>query len=110
LSEPLKLRHVLTFACLADRRAGGIENAGSNAHAMADINAAIMSLHAMTDLKRNLMQPLRVRITDAPARAKYTALARNSSLAKNAVSHLRWLNGLYPDGEPAARQALKIVE
>ncbi|MDB5812308.1 MAG: peptidase Ste24p [Betaproteobacteria bacterium] len=74
------------------------------------INATIMSFHAMTDTERNSMRPLTLRIINAAPGASFAELARSSPLGKNAVSHLRLLNGLYPNGEPVAGQALKIVE
>ena len=40
----------------------------------------------------------------------FADLARNSPLGRNAVSHLRLVNGMYPSGEPAARQSLKVIE
>jgi len=74
------------------------------------INATIASFHAMSDTERNSVRPLTLRIINAPAGATFAELARNSPLGKNAVAHLRLLNGLYPGGEPAAGQALKIIE
>ncbi len=78
--------------------------------ALPEINATIASFHAMTDTERNSVRPLTLRIINAPQGATFAELARNSPLGKNAVSHLRLLNGLYPNGEPAAGQPLKIIE
>lgn len=78
--------------------------------ALAAINATITSFHAMTENERNAVRPLTLRIINAPPNATFAELARNSPLGKNAVSHLRLLNGLYPRGEPTPGQALKIVE
>ena len=64
----------------------------------------------MTEAERNAVRPLTLRIINAPPGARFADLARNSPLGKNAVSQLRLLNGLYPNGEPASGQALKIVE
>ncbi|MEO8441165.1 MAG: M48 family metalloprotease [Betaproteobacteria bacterium] len=74
------------------------------------INATIASFHAMSDTERNSVRPLTLRIINAPAGATFAELARNSPLGKNAVAHLRLLNGLYPNGEPAAGQPLKVIE
>ena len=75
-----------------------------------EINAAILSFRPLSDAERKLAQPLTLRIINAPVGATFTNLARNSPLGKNAVSHLRLINGMYPNGEPLAGQALKIVE
>ena len=78
--------------------------------ALAAINATITSFHAMSETERNSARPLTLRVINAPPGATFAELARSSPLGKNAVSYLRLLNGLYPQGEPAAGQALKIVE
>ena len=39
----------------------------------------------------------------------FTALARGSPLGRHDAERLRLLNGLYPDGEPAPGQLLKLV-
>jgi predicted Zn-dependent protease len=78
--------------------------------ALPEINATIASFHAMTDTERNSVRPLTLRVINAPKGETFAELARNSPLGKNAVAHLRLLNGLYPNGEPVAGQPLKIVE
>jgi predicted Zn-dependent protease len=78
--------------------------------ALPEINASIMSFHALTDAERAAVRPLMLRIVNAPRNGRFSDLGQNSPLGKNAVSHLRLLNGLYPGGEPAPGQALKIVE
>ena len=78
--------------------------------ALAAINATITSFHAMTETERGSVRPLTLRIINAPPGATFAELARNSPLGKNAIAYLRLLNGLYPGGEPAAGQALKIIE
>ena len=78
--------------------------------ALPAINATITSFHAMTETERSSVRPLTLRIVNAPPGATFAELARGSPLSKNAVSHLRLLNGLYPNGEPAPGQALKIIE
>jgi predicted Zn-dependent protease len=78
--------------------------------ALPEINATIASFHAMTDTERNSVRPLTLRVINAPRGATFAELARNSPLGKNAVSHLRLLNALYPNGEPVAGQPLKIIE
>ena len=78
--------------------------------ALARIDATIASFHAMTDTERNSVRPLTLRIINAPRGATFAELAKNSPLGKTAVSQLRLLNGLYPNGEPVTGQPLKIIE
>ena len=89
---------------------GQAKTAGAMQQALAAINATITSFHAMSETERNSARPLTLRVINAPPGATFAELARSSPLGKNAVSYLRLLNGLYPQGEPAAGQALKIVE
>jgi predicted Zn-dependent protease len=60
--------------------------------------------------ERKLARPLTLRIINAPPGATFADMARGSPLGKNAVSHLPLLNGMYPNGEPAAGQPLKVIE
>ncbi len=78
--------------------------------ALPEINATINSFHALSDAERKIARPLTLRVINAPKDAKFAELARTSPLAKNAASHLRLINGLYPNGEPLAGQALKVIE
>lgn len=89
---------------------GQAKSGAAMRQALAEIDATISSFHAMTDTERNSVRPLTLRIINAPKGATFAELARNSPLGKNAVSHLRLLNALYPNGEPVAGQALKIIE
>ena len=89
---------------------GQAKTEGARQQALAAINATITSFHAMSETERNSERPLTLRVISAPPGATFAELARSSPLGKNAVSYLRLLNGLYPQGEPAAGQALKIVE
>ncbi len=89
---------------------GQAKTEGAMQQALAAINATITSFHAMSETERNSARPLTLRVISAPPGATFAELARSSPLGKNAVSYLRLLNGLYPQGEPAAGQALKIVE
>ena len=86
------------------------KNAQALQRALPEINAAINSFHAISDAERKQAQPLTLRIINAPKEARFTALAVNSPLGKNAVSLLRLLNGLYPNGEPLTGQPLKVIE
>jgi len=74
------------------------------------MDAAMHSFHAITAQERALAKPLRLRVITARAGLTFAELARSSPLGRFAEGHLRVINGLYPSGEPAAGQALKIVE
>ncbi|MGH8750549.1 MAG: M48 family metalloprotease [Burkholderiales bacterium] len=75
-----------------------------------NIDASIMSFHALTEAERKLAKPLKIKIISARENLTYAELAKSSPLGKNAESHLRLLNAQYPSGEPVRGQALKIVE
>jgi len=75
-----------------------------------EIEASIMSFHAITEAERALAHPLRLRVITARAGLTFAELARRSPLGRFAEGHLRVINGLYPAGEPVAGQALKVVE
>ena len=75
-----------------------------------EIDASINSFRTLSDAERKLARPLTLRVITAPRDTTFADLARNSPLGKNAVSHLRLINGMYPSGEPLAGQALKIIE
>ena len=89
---------------------GQARTAQAMQRAAPEINAAINSFRPVSDAERKLARPLTLRVINAPRGATFSDLARNSPLGKNAVSHLRLLNGLYPNGEPVAGQPLKIIE
>lgn len=74
------------------------------------LDAALNSFHPITDQERALAKPLRLRVITARAGLTFAELARTSPLGRFAEGHLRVINGLYPSGEPAAGQTLKVVE
>jgi len=78
--------------------------------ARADIDSTVASFRALNEDERKLARPLTLRIINAPPGKTFGDLARDSPLGRNAVSYLRLLNGLYPNGEPVAGQALKVIE
>lgn len=75
-----------------------------------EINASLMSFHAITSEERALARPLRLRVITAQPGLTFAQLAQRSPLGRFAEGHLRVINGLYPAGEPVAGQPLKIVE
>jgi predicted Zn-dependent protease len=89
---------------------GQAKNAQAMQRALPEINATINSFHAMSDAERKLAQPLTLRVITASKDTRFANLAVKSPLGKNALSLLRLLNGLYPNGEPLAGQPLKVVE
>jgi predicted Zn-dependent protease len=89
---------------------GQAKSAQAMQRALPDINAAINSFRAISEAERKLARPLTLRIINAPKDARFADLARNSPLPRNAVSYLRLINGMYPDGEPLSGQALKVIE
>jgi predicted Zn-dependent protease len=78
--------------------------------ALPEINASINSFRAISEAERKLARPLTLHVINAPKDARFAELARNSPLGKNALSQLRLINGLYPNGEPLAGQPLKVIE
>jgi len=89
---------------------GQARNGQALQRALPEINAAIASFRPISDADRKLARPLTLRVINAPRGATFFDLARASPLGKNALSHLRLINGLYPGGEPAAGQPLKVIE
>ena len=75
-----------------------------------EFDASIASFHEMTTQERLLARPLALRVISARPGLTFAELARLSPLGKNAEGHLRVINGMYPKGEPAADQALKIID
>ena len=76
----------------------------------AEIDESIMSFRELAETERVLAHPLRLRVITARDGTTFAELARTSPLGRFAEGHLRVLNGLYPSGEPAPGQPLKIVE
>jgi len=89
---------------------GQAKTAQAMQRALPEINAAINSFRTIGDAERALARPLTLRVINAGKDTRFAELARNSPLGKNAVSHLRLINGLYPNGEPLAGQPLKVIE
>ncbi len=89
---------------------GQAKTAQAMQRVLPEINAAINSFRTIGDAERALARPLTLRVINAAKDARFAELARNSPLGKNAVSHLRLINGMYPNGEPLAGQPLKVIE
>ena len=85
-------------------------NAETFARYRREIDLALGSFHAVTPDESARARPLRVRVISAPPGMTFGELARRSPTGRNAEGYLRVLNGMYPTGEPAAGQALKVIE
>ena len=71
--------------------------------------AVIGSLHPLTSAERKLAEPLRIELIKVKPGQRMAALAKHSKLPGDALGTLRLLNNLYPSGEPAAGDWLKVV-
>jgi predicted Zn-dependent protease len=89
---------------------GQAKNPQAMQRALTEINTAINSFRSISDGERRLARPLTLRVINAPQDTRFADLARTSPLPRNALSHLRLINGLYPDGEPKPGQPLKVIE
>ncbi len=71
--------------------------------------AAARSFHPLLDVERPLAEPLRIRVIAAKPGTTFEALAAASPLPDHPAARLRLLNHLYPSGEPAPGQPIKVV-
>ncbi len=83
--------------------------AGFNQY-QAEIQASLMSIHALTEQERAFARPLRLRVITAQAGITFAEMARRSPLGPFSEGYLRVINGMYPSGEPVAGQTLKVIE
>jgi predicted Zn-dependent protease len=89
---------------------GTIKSSAATPRAATEVDAAIMSFHRLSEKEREFAQPYRLNTIVADRHTRFSDLARASPLGKNAESYLRLLNAMYPSGEPAPGQIVKIVE
>ncbi|MGB8337928.1 MAG: M48 family metalloprotease [Burkholderiales bacterium] len=75
-----------------------------------ELSAALNGFHALTPAEKQAARPYNLRTVSAGRGMTFASLARNSPLGQFAEQELRLLNGMYPSGEPAAGQLIKIVE
>ncbi|MGH8727914.1 MAG: M48 family metalloprotease [Burkholderiales bacterium] len=75
-----------------------------------EVDESIRSFHAITAEERKLAEPRTLQTITAKSGTSFAELAKRSALDKYAESQLRLINALYPEGEPAAGQKLKIVQ
>lgn len=89
--------------------AGAAKNSNSSMQYDAATLATARSFHPLNSDERALARGQRLDIIRAPDGTRYAKLARQSPIANYPEEQLRLLNDHYPDGEPAARQLLKVV-
>ncbi len=75
-----------------------------------ELRGVLNGFHAMTPNERQLARPYSVRNISAGRGMTFAALARSSPLGQFGEQQLRLLNGMYPSGEPAPGQLIKIIE
>jgi predicted Zn-dependent protease len=86
------------------------KDAQAMARSRNELSAALNGFHAMTPAEKQAARPYNLRTVSAGRGMTYASLARNSPLGQFAEQELRLLNGMYPSGEPAPGQLIKIVE
>jgi len=74
------------------------------------IYSTLYSFRPLVGDERKLIKPLLIRVINVQEGDTFAKLARHSPLGESAESYLRLINAMYPDGEPIAGQALKIVQ
>jgi predicted Zn-dependent protease len=72
--------------------------------------AAMRSLHTLSDKERAIAEGLRLRVVKARAGDTFAELAKRSPLNTYAELTLRLINDKFPNGEPAAGESIKIIE
>jgi predicted Zn-dependent protease len=71
---------------------------------------SISSFRAITQQERQLARPYVIRAVQAQPGMTMASLAAQSPLGSSAEPQLRLMNDLYPTGEPAPGQLIKIVQ
>ncbi len=67
------------------------------------------SYHKLSAAEKDLAQGRKLTLIKAGATTRFSALAKQSPIAKRAESQLRLLNDMYPKGEPKPGQTIKVV-
>jgi predicted Zn-dependent protease len=73
-----------------------------------EVDESIKSFDPITE--RKLAIPRTLQTIIAKPGTSFSELARASALDKYAEAQLRLINALYPEGEPAPGQKLKVVQ
>jgi len=72
--------------------------------------AAARSFHPITAQERGLAQEQQIHLRRASGTTRLEELSRNSPISDHPLDQLRLINGLYPNGEPAAGQWFKVIQ
>jgi predicted Zn-dependent protease len=72
--------------------------------------SSIKTFRRLRQREFELADPDRIRVVRATPQTTIEGLAKTSPIEKYAAQQLRLLNDLYPDKEPTAGQAIKIVQ
>lgn len=72
--------------------------------------AAVRSMHTLSDKERTIAEGLHIRVVKARAGDTFAALAKRSPLNTYAELTLRLINDKFPTGEPDAGETIKIIE
>jgi len=72
--------------------------------------SSIKTFRRLRQREFEIADPDRIRVVRATPQTTIEGLAKSSAIEKYAAQQLRLLNDLYPDKEPTAGQAIKIVE
>lgn len=70
----------------------------------------VRSIRRLKSSEQKLAKGHKLKLITAKRGDTFAGLAKKSPLANYAEAHLRIINNMYPDGEPAAGQKIKIVE
>jgi predicted Zn-dependent protease len=72
--------------------------------------SSIKTFRRLRQRELEIADPDRIRVVRATSQTTIEGLAKASPIEKYPAQQLRLLNDLYPDKEPTAGQAIKIVE
>lgn len=89
---------------------GAAQSEESYRRAVEGMRQLVRSFHILSPEERKLAQPLRIKLVRAEPATRFATLTRNSPLGAHAEGWLRLVNALYPSGEPAPGQTLKVIE
>ncbi|MBL4762630.1 MAG: M48 family metalloprotease [Gammaproteobacteria bacterium] len=67
------------------------------------------SFHTMSAAEKSQAKPQRIKIVSAKSTDTYKSLASTSVINKHALEKLRLLNDMFPTGQPANGQLIKII-
>ena len=101
---------VRVSATFHDKRVLIVQGIGKDALPDEEVVAMTASVRGLAEAEKILAEGRRIGLTRAKAGDTFASLARSSPIKDYAEDQLRLLNGMYPDGEPAPGQLIKIVQ